>query len=1172
MVDHPDGAGYFRAAVSGELSMRAILLGLLFTVSLALSSCSTPGGRQVETTWPQEASDLAADPKIVWGRLENGVRYAVLPHAFPRGRVSVNLLVQAGAYQETNDERGYAHFIEHLVFRGTTRFPGNSAEETLQRLGLTSGPDANAYTTLFDTDFVANNLPVDDPTALPAALAILRDFAGAATFDPAAVEAERGVVLSEKRARSTTLFTAGNQMEFVANDGPIWPEIAALYSGQRLAGRDTIGTEETLNAATSAKLRAFYDRWYRPERMIVTIVGDIAPAEAEKLVRQNFSDLAARAPVAEEPPAVSNPRRRPNLSINFSKSEHEPAVEISFCSGRRAEADSTATRREQLAATLAVRMILSRFDQFTDATGAPFFESDWVLSHAVLGQELWTIRVKSSPETWSDAAIRLNAELHRACESGFTDTEFSRTVRRAKAFGETELHDAAVRPSGTLAPALAKAVAYRMVFMPAEAERDQTDRQLASLTAQDCREALRKLFGNENRIIAVYGPINDDNVSRAALGEKLKQSRAKPLEPYVDLVPLSFPYATVGSAGTVVAEAHDDALDADLLRFANGVRLNLKRTSFEPHRVHLSIRFAHGFLACPADQPGLGLGFYAWMYSGIGDLSFAQESAALPEMSGWDLSAEAAHESFNLSATGASGGLTFAVQDLAAHFAHPKLGPKQWAQVPPYLRQSTAPYENTASGVAQNTFVMETTGNPTIGMPSFERVSRYTQQQFEEWFWPQLAAGPIEIAVVGDFDPQAVREAVAQTFGALPPLTKADDAPADARKIKETRPRLDTRTAFIGPAESAAVLLSWTANDLTSHEQRTQGNIVADILADRLTRKLRSEMGDTYSPTASMAFNDYTLPTMTLISATIEAAPDKVRTVAAAATQVATELASGGATVEEFERARQPLRSAAEASLHDNGWWVGVMQTAQTKTTSARATLADAANYRAATLEQINAVARKILTTDHCSQVTALPAAFAAQRLARETAEHADSIDAARTDFATRIAAAPEFADLISRHVTVNAMGLDRDALLAEAYTDRSGERFDRQDYKGAIEDDDKVIALQPKEAVGYNNRGAAKTALNDLTGATADYATALKLSPDFVNALTNRAALEVKQKKYSAALADLNRAIKVDPTNPAHYHARGEVRQAQGDQRAAAADFATEKQLNGENGAAAGR
>ncbi len=1155
--------------------MRHLVLALslaAFAGGLGCSSLPLDRARP-PSPWPHEVSDLKPDPQIVWGRLENGLRYAILPHATPSGRASVNLLIEVGSYQETDRELGYAHFVEHMVLRGSTSFPGDTAIEALQRLGIQYGPDANAQTSIFDTDYFFNDLPLDNPTALPESLNILRSIADGAMFDPKAVGKERGVILSEARDRAGAMANLWRDPSALSGEmDPRWIEVRALYPNERITRRPPIGTEPMVEAATAATLRGFYGRWYRADRMIVTVCGDFAPLDVEALIRRTFGGMAKPGRSPREPAGVRVPARQDEPFVSVQERRSEPLTSLTLCAARPTSGPDTAERRRrELAASVALGLLGQRLEHDAQSADATFAMADSFASGRLPGQDIAMVRVSGRPEQWPTALATLDMELRRALRDGFTPTEFIRARTRAVAHAESEIAGAGAQSSASLAKGLAFSIAHGVVATSPDTDYALAKRELAALTPEACRVALDELLPAGGVEVALFGPFSKTLTDREVV-DTLARSRKAPLVPYVDFAPKDFPYRELGPAGAVVADAHDAGLDAELVRFANGVRLDLKPTKFEAHRAYVTVLFGGGQLAGPPDKPGLTAYFSSWILSGVGDLSMEQEWAAVPECDDWNLTPGLSSTKFSIRAEGPSGGLERMIEDMAAHFAHPAVRPEGWARSIEYARKMLAPAEHTSSGVAENTLLAARTGDPSLALPSIQDVIHRTPEEFIPWFRAQLAAGPIEVGVVGDFDPVAVRETVARTFGALPKLNGGDDPFFDRRRIKYPATPFSETKAFSGSEAVATAKLSWPALDVTSAEERYRGVIVAQVLQDRLRLQLRAKLGKTYAPSVRFGWSDEYTPSPAGLMAAINVAPDEVVDVATLARLDAEILGLSGATTEEFERAREPLVRGEEFNRRSNEWWRGVVETAQGWPNASHEALQALDVYRHATVGEINALARRILRVGIASEVLAVPADRPADGYNQVASQREDRGDwaGARREIGRALAADPNSAEAFRLWAKAKAEQNDLSGALADlqraialqpdfalAFVDRSGVRFDQRDYAGALADDERVVALEPKWPDGYNNRGAAKEELNDLEGAMADYTLALRLNPKSALAYANRADVDHKLGKLAAAIKDYGRAITLDPTNESLYRRRATVRQARGDVTGAEADFA---------------
>jgi zinc protease len=229
--------------------------------------------------WPHEQSDIAIDPAIHFGQLDNGLRYAILPNAEPPGRVSLRLHVGAGSLDEAEDQRGLAHFMEHMVFNGSRNFPDVEALiPQMQRLGIAFGAHANAYTSFDETVYMLD-LPNTDTDTLDLTFTVMRDFADGALIKPEEVEKERGVVLAELKSRdSVGMRLMEQRLAFLMPD---------FLASERLP----IGLQSIIETAPPERFIEFYKTHYIPSNMAFVVVGDIDPVAIETRIREIFYSM-----------------------------------------------------------------------------------------------------------------------------------------------------------------------------------------------------------------------------------------------------------------------------------------------------------------------------------------------------------------------------------------------------------------------------------------------------------------------------------------------------------------------------------------------------------------------------------------------------------------------------------------------------------------------------------------------------------------------------------------------------------------------------------------------------------------------------------------------------------------------------------------------------------------
>ena len=261
----------------------ALVAGATLTLALPAAALA-----QAAPAWTQAVSDIKPDPQVRFGQLPNGMRYAIMHNATPAHQTSLRLRIASGSLEETEDERGLAHFLEHMAFKGSKNVPEGEMVKLLERHGLAFGPDTNAFTAWTQTVFMLD-LPESDKETLDLGLMLMRETAGNLNLTQKAMDPERGVVLSEERLRDTPDYeTTVKRLGFLM-DGQLAPE------------RLPIGKVDVLKTAPVSRIRTYYEANYRPERATLIVVGDIDVDRIEADIKARFSDWHGVGPATAEP-------------------------------------------------------------------------------------------------------------------------------------------------------------------------------------------------------------------------------------------------------------------------------------------------------------------------------------------------------------------------------------------------------------------------------------------------------------------------------------------------------------------------------------------------------------------------------------------------------------------------------------------------------------------------------------------------------------------------------------------------------------------------------------------------------------------------------------------------------------------------------------------------------
>jgi zinc protease len=894
---------------------RPIVLILSLVAVCAPASARDADKIARETQWAFERSDVRPDPAFRFGRLANGMRYIVRRNATPAATALVRLDVAVGSLDERKGERGFAHFIEHMAFNGSTRVAEGDMVRLLERHGLAFGADTNASTS-FDRTLYKLDLPTVEPGLLDTALMLMRETASELTLSAEAVSRERGVILSEMRDRNTwQLRDTIASTEF-------------FYPRSLFAARFPIGTAKTLQAANAKKLRAFYEREYVPAKMTLIVVGDFDPAVVEQRIKGHFDSWQAGKTQAQPSAGTVrvNDRERTTIYVDPAVSERVTMVRNGPWLD---EPDTIAQRRESLLRQIGYEIVNRRLLRMSRQADPPFRGAGFGTGDVFETARSTRLIVDTVDRKWRRGLIAAAGEYHRALVWGFTAPEVAEQVASIRTGLEDAAAAAPTRSNAALTGAALALVSDRVVpATPADAL--TRFRALApQITAEAVLAAMqREAVALDEPLIRFrgrYQPAGGTKAIRATWDEAIR-AQVSQVNPGALA---GFGYTDFGPAGIVASDTREPALGIRQVRFANGVMLNLKHTDLETDRVRVSLSVDGGDRLDTKANP-LATEMMPFLdEGGLGKHSADDLQTILAGRSVNDAIATG-ETSFDAGALTTPRDLELQLQLWTAFLSDPGYRPEGEVQyrhnMNNYFEQLRA---TPASALRADLGRILSDGDPRFSLQDVKAYRGLTFAKLKRDVSDRFAHGAIEIGVVGDFDEDQAIALVAATFGALPAREAAFASSSQLPRSfsADRRPRVIRHS---GPADQALLRLTWPTRDDADPVETLKLELLERVVRIELTDSLREALGKAYSPSASSAMSHAWNGYGTFgIAASVDIGD--VAATRAAIAKTLTDLRAAPVDPDVLQRARQPMIENLQNGLKSNEGWSALVSRAQSE-------------------------------------------------------------------------------------------------------------------------------------------------------------------------------------------------------------------------------------------------
>lgn len=909
------------------------------TESLAVSTGLHPMDQQ--RGWPHTHSDLSPDPSLKTGRFANGFRYILKENQTPLDRVSMHLYIQTGSLNEKDDEQGSAHFLEHMLFNGSTHFPPGEMIKFFQRIGMQFGPDANAHTGFGQTVYDVF-LPDGDDKSISEGLLVLRDYAQGALLLPEETEKEKKVILAEMRTRDSAGFRVLKESFQFEMPGGLIPR------------RFPIGRKEVIEGIDHVQLRRFYDTWYRPERMILVMVGDFQTNRVVPLINNAFGEIQARLPVSTSPDMGGFSHSGIQPFYRFESEMGTTSVRLEVIDQTERVDDTIKGQHQHLLLDLANRIVQQRLDVLLQKPDTTFTEAD--ISAGIYLQQIRYAELSADcePQYWRQTLAVLEQELRRALEFGFTGAEVNRVKKEFLVELSKEVEESNTRDSTVLSRHIMSSLGTWEVYQSPRQRLALFSPLVEKVTAEQLHRAFRKAWDpsptgpvtgsasavdeasrepgsggsmpgkNENRLILVTGNADLSGTPSSPLEQIFsaykKSSRVAVLPPK-EKESMAFPYlpAPENPGAIVDRESHPD-IGVTRISFSNGVQLLLKPTRFKENQVLMALSFGGGIASEPAGQPGLAkLSGAVINASGFASMDQAElETALAGHVARISLNVDEDH--FVVQGETLTMELPILVQLLYTFVQDPGFRPEAYRLALNRYEQMYQGMSHSIEGVMRikgSQFLSG--GDSRFGLADPAQLKRLSLEQVRQWFGGKLATAPLELAVVGDIDTQKVVDLVGRYFGGLP--ERKDHPPGIARPSPVFPSGQSLEIEVDSSIAKSMVVAAYPTDDFWDIGQTRRLNIMGEVYSERLREHIREKLGAAYSPYAyNQAYRAY--PGFGLFQVFLTVAPQQAPELVDEVKKISSELIRNGISDDEFHRAIDPTLTGIKDLRQTNTYWL----------------------------------------------------------------------------------------------------------------------------------------------------------------------------------------------------------------------------------------------------------
>ena len=859
---------------------------------------------------------IPMDPAVRKGTLPNGLTYYLRHNEWPEKRAFFYIAQKVGSIQEEEDQRGLAHFLEHMCFNGTTNFPGDHLKKYLETIGVKFGENLNAYTSFDETVYNIDNVNVETAGAIDSCLLILHDWSHDLLLEDKEIDKERGVINEEWRSRSSAM------MRMYEKALPV------MYPDSKYGNRLPIGTMDIVMNFPYEALRSYYRKWYRPDLQAIVIVGDFDVDEMEQKIQKVFADIQPAAPDAakfEYYPVPDN--ATPIVSINKDKEQRNNSISLMWKTEAfpREMKNSPAYFIFSITANAMAGMFSERIRDILQKENAPFLGASFGYGDFFVSKtkEAYSASVTCEDNKYEEGVKALYREILRVKRYGYTAAEYERYKARVLSSLESSyLHRDKVESDNYVN----ECVRHFLDNEPmAGIEWEyNTMNQLIPATTVDMVNRFVQQKPDDNFVVAMFAADKEDNIlpTQEDLFKWMAEVEAEDIEPLKEEVKDEPLIAKMPKPGKV-KKIEDDKYDAKLITLSNGIKVHVKKTDFSPNQISMAGHSWGGTSLYSMDEYDQTDNIGWVSVGGWGNFSATELGKKLAGKQA-NIGTNVGIQSESVSGACVKKDFETMLQLAYLHFTAPRKDIEAYNSAiqrskanmkNAELQPTTALQDTIAKVVYDNHKRAIRTKPEDLDKINYDRIIELYRERFAD-------ADDFEFFIVGDCDADTIAPLLAKYLGALPTL-----------KGSETYKTIDFKMAdgirtnvFEKHQETpnAIVLFLYHAPMKYTLKNRVIASMLDQIMDITYTESVREDEGGAYGVPVSAGLSRYPQEEAT-IQIQLPTAPEKREKMTAIVYQGVENMVNNGPKAEDLQKVKEYMLRSHEESLKQNGYWMGEM-------------------------------------------------------------------------------------------------------------------------------------------------------------------------------------------------------------------------------------------------------